>query len=119
MNDDGTEQRRLTSSTSRDYQLAWSPDGKRIAYVSERDGNPEIYVVDVDGTEEEGTQEVRLTFNEFPDLLPAWSPDGKRIAFVSFPSEGGEIYVMDTDGQNQVRLTNYPTRDSDPSWYTH
>ena len=114
MNDDGTEEQRLTSHISKDYQFAWSPDGKRIVYVSERDGNPEIYVVNV-----ESTEEARLTFNEFPDLLPAWSPDGKRIVFVSSASIDGDIYIMDADGENQVRLTDNPAKDSDPSWYTH
>ena len=57
---------------------AWSPDGRRIAFMSDRDENPEIYVMDADGA-----NQTRLTRTELEDSLPAWSPDGRRIAFVS------------------------------------
>ena len=59
-------------------QPAWSPDGGKIAFVSTRDGNPEIYVMNADGT---GV--VNLSTNAASDLGPAWSPDGTRLAFHS------------------------------------
>jgi Tol biopolymer transport system component len=74
-----------------------------LAFVSERDGNCEIYVINADGT---GL--LRLTDAPGFDGDPAWSPDGKRIAFAS--DRGGssdrDIYVMDADGSNVVRRTD-------------
>ena len=87
----------------------------QIAFVSERDGNPEIYVMDADG----GNQQ-NLTNHPSDDRSPSWSPDGKRIVFQSDRdndrSHNIEIYVMDADGSNQINLTNNLTMDEDPSW---
>ena len=74
---------------------AWSPDGRRIAFHSKRDGNPEIYVMNADGS---GV--TRLTYNGARDLVTAWSPDGRRIAFYSNRDGGNwEIYVMNAAGE--------------------
>ena len=84
----------------------------QIVFSSERDGNPEIYVMDTNG----GNQR-RLTNNPDDDWEPSWSPDGKRIAFSSDRDGASEIYVMDADGGNQLNLTNNnPGLDSSPSW---
>ena len=71
-----------------------------LAFVSERDGNSEIYVMNVDGT---GL--LRLTNDVGCDVDPAWSPDGKRIAFASDRAGRSDIYVMNADGSNLVRRT--------------
>ena len=122
MDADGGNQRRLTNNPSRDISPSWSPDGKRIAFESDRDGHPdvipgwftsEIYVMDNDG----GNQQ-KLTNNPSRDTSPSWSPDGKRIAFQS-DRDGNfnvEIYVIDADGSNPQNLTNNPTADYFPSW---
>jgi Tol biopolymer transport system component len=68
----------LTDSPANDYKPAWSPDGTKIAFVSERDNNPEIYVMKADGT-----MQTRLTNNAVKDTLPVWSPDSNLIAFTS------------------------------------
>jgi len=81
-----------------------------LAFVSERDGNSEIYVVNVDGT---GLQ--RLTNDPALDVEPAWSPDGKRIAFASDRAGSWDIYVMDADGSNLVRRTEGGSSFS-PAW---
>ena len=91
----------------------------QIAFVSERDGNHEIYVMDVDGKNQR-----RLTNNVWEDWFPSWSPDGERIVFSSvrdgnFRNDFGitdEIYVMDADGSNQQRLTENLATDWYPSW---
>jgi TolB protein len=68
MNADGTGQTNLTKNVAGDWSPAWSPDGKKIAFVSQRDGNLEIYVMNADGT-----GQTRLTDNPAPDEYPAWS----------------------------------------------
>ncbi|MFN8457011.1 MAG: protein kinase [Anaerolineae bacterium] len=82
-----------------DTAPASSPDGKRIAFMSRRDGNWEIYIVNADGS---GLQ--RLTSDPAEDGLPTWSPDGRVIAFIS--SRGGEwgMWAMTTTGGDQSLL---------------
>lgn len=69
MNADGRLQRRLTRAPRDNSAPAWSPDGRKIAFLSTRDGNPEIYVMNPDGTEQRN-----LTRNPTEDRLVAWSP---------------------------------------------
>jgi Tol biopolymer transport system component len=83
----------------------------KIVYVSERDGNPEIYTMNPDGTEQN-----RLTNNESYDLMPVFSPDGTKIAFVSERDGNPEIYTMNNDGTNQERLTEVTSYDYSPCW---
>ena len=84
-----------------DMWPAWSPDGRRIVFVSTRDGDPEIYVVNADGT---GPR--RLTTTPGRDAHPFWSPDGTKIVFQSPRGDGHtRIFVMDADGSNQRPLT--------------
>ncbi|RME80292.1 MAG: hypothetical protein D6775_16630 [Caldilineae bacterium] len=82
---------------------AASPDGKRIVYMSHKDGNWEIYAADSDGS-----NIVRLTNNGSNDGLPVWSPDGTRIAFVSDRSGQWAIWVMNPDGSGQQQLFALP-----------
>ena len=83
----------------------------QIAFVSDRTGNNEIYVMDINGKNQR-----RLTKNRGGDWSPSWSPDGKRIVFSSGQDGNNEIYVMDADGRNQVNLTNSFQGDFSPSW---
>jgi Tol biopolymer transport system component/phospholipase C len=83
-----------------------------IAFVSDRDGNPEIYSMYWDGD-----HQTRLTSNPGNDRSPAWSPDGKRIAFVSDRTGDDEVWVMNGDGTGAINLTNKPSGDDDhPTW---
>lgn len=91
---------------------AWSPDGTRIAFQSDRDGDMEIYVMSADRSEI-----VQLTDNEATDLYPTWSPDGTRIAFASNRDGNLEIYAMNDDGTEQTRMTDNSASDYLPSWY--
>ena len=122
MDADGGNPQNLTNNPNHDFHAAWSPDGKRIVFSSERDGHfigdfeeitSEIYVMDADG----GNLQ-RLTENRVYDCCPSWSPDGKRIAFSSYGDNHlADIYVMDADGGNQQKLTNHPRNDGNPVWY--
>jgi Tol biopolymer transport system component len=93
---------------------AWSPDGSKIAFKSDRDGNNEIYVMNADGS-----NQVNLTkASSSSERDPAWSPDGSKIAFRSDRDGGNqEIYSMNADGSGQVNLTNNNAAfDADPVW---
>ncbi len=75
---DGNNHRPLTTGRYRDSGARWSPDGERIAYVSNRDGSTQIHVHRL-----EGGIDVRITNLPKPPGLLTWSPDGKSIAYVS------------------------------------
>src|SRR6266478_6212438 len=101
--------------TSSDAKSASRSEASRvigkIAFASDRDGNLEIYVMDLDG----GGQ-TRLTEDPGEDYSPAWSPNGTRLAFVSTRDGNAEIYVMNADGTGQTRLTNNTASDLHPAW---
>jgi len=127
MDTDGSNQQNLTNNPASDHSPSWSPDGKRIVFVSDRAGHAkdgihgrptsEIYVMDADG----GNQQ-NLTNHRADDEYPSWSPDGKRIVFSSDRDQGRddphnyEIYVMDADGGNEQRLTENRNNDWQPVW---
>jgi len=94
-----------------DCYPSFSPDGSRIVYMSERDGNRDLYIMDLRGNDVQ-----RLTEDERHDYEPSWSPDGRKIAFTSRRDGNSEIYVMDADGSNVVRLTDDPGLDWRPVW---
>lgn len=81
----------------------------KIAFVSLRDGNPEIYTMNPDGS-----GQVRLTDNAADDLEPAWSPDGTRIAFISTRDGDHKLFVMNADGTGVSQLTDYDA--GEPAW---
>ena len=111
MRSDGSDPLRLTDGQANDTSPVWSPDGRRIVFVSDRDGNREVYVMNADGNEQ-----LNLSNHPAEDWTPTWSPDGQRIAFASFRDGNWEIYVMDADGANQTRLTQNEAADYSPSW---
>ena len=109
------EEKQLTLDDATSTQAAWSADGRRIAFVTDRDGNPEIYVMNADGTDQ-----TRLTTNPASDSYPTWSPDpsdAARIAFTSTRDGDPEIYVMHADGTDQTRLTFSAGVDQRPDWH--
>lgn len=90
----------------------FSPDGTHIAFVSTRDGNEEIYIMDADGS-----HQTRLTTNPGSDLYPRFSPSGKEIVFFSDRGGDKDIYVMNSDGSGQPeRLTYANGIDGDPAF---
>lgn len=95
---DGTGITHLTQETT-DTNPEASPDGKKVAFMSLRDGNWEIYVMNMDGS---GV--MRLTNDGASDGLPIWSPDGQAIAFASDRDGEWAIWAMNPDGSNQRML---------------
>jgi Tol biopolymer transport system component len=90
---------------------AYSSDGERIAYMSNADGDFDIYVVNLDRGERR-----QLTNAPDRDGTPAWSPDGQRIAFQSFRDGHSQVYVMDADGTNVRNLSSSDSHDEHPFW---
>jgi Tol biopolymer transport system component len=93
-------ERPLMTGPAADLKPVWSPDGRKLAFMSNRDGNFELYVANADGGNVH-----RLTNNPANDFNPAWSPDGRKLAWNSDRSGDFEIYVMNGDGSDVRRLT--------------
>jgi len=77
----------------------YSPNGLKIAFISTHDGDPEIFVMNADGT---GLK--KLTDNADVDAAPSWSPDGGKIVFTSDRGGSFELYRMNADGSQQVMI---------------
>lgn len=101
---DGSDRRKFAGDVgalSHEEYPAWSPDGKRIAWSSTCDGNQELYVAEIDGS-----NRTRLTNDPALDVHPAWSPDGKKICFATNRWGDFEIALMDADGNNVTRVSD-------------
>ncbi len=94
-----------------DDEPAWSPDGRQIAFFSDRDGVGGIYVMNVDGT---GLAPLITTPGV--NRCPSWSPNGHMIAFTSSRDGTDQIYVANADGTAQRRVTDSPEFDVCPRW---
>jgi Tol biopolymer transport system component len=109
---------KTTLLTSDGGEPAISPNGKRIAFVSSRDGDAEIYVMRTDAPEGPNNRPVKLTDNAtYYDSQPDWSPDGSKIVYSS--ARGGneeDIFVMRFDGSGKKNLTRNPARDQHPAF---
>jgi Tol biopolymer transport system component len=105
MNADGSAPRNLTrhrSSDGREGGLVWSPDGRKIAFGTNRDKNNEIYVMNADGRGKR-----RLTRTSQVEFVFSWSPDGRKLAFGREPVKPRwAFFVMNADGSG-VRKVNW------------
>ncbi|HEY4491460.1 MAG TPA: hypothetical protein VI958_05635, partial [Acidobacteriota bacterium] len=90
---------------------SFSPDEKRILFQSNRTGNWEISLINLDGT---GL--TQLTNDPADDVTALFSPDGRKIVFASDRSGNEELYVMNADGNNPENISRDPSSDSHPSW---
>ena len=109
---DGFNHSALTSR-GLDEAPKWSPDGGRLIFISSRDGDRDVYVMDDDG----GNVRV-LTFNSFLDDGANWSADGTQVVFFSvrFGGSIGELFAIGPDGKNESRLTTDFSDDAWPAW---
>ena len=101
---------RLTDNPEGNFEPAVSADGERVAFVSSRDGNAEVYRMKSDGSEQ-----TRLTNFALDDWGPLWAPDGKTIAFLSNREQIDRIFLMGADGSDPRRFTadKAPVREPD------
>lgn len=106
INADGTGLKQLTDSPANDFDPSWSPDGTLIAFRSERNGEPEIWLMDIDGTDQR-----RLTAG----FSPAWSPDGSLIAFAGPAGSNGGLTLIRPDGTGLRQLPDAAGGEY-PSW---
>jgi Tol biopolymer transport system component len=98
-------------STQGQENAQYSPDGKRVAFASERSGGLGIWASDVDGS-----NLVQISNPREESRNPQWSPDGKKIAFQSSPADQSEIYVADLSERIPRKLVTNVSRLSWPTW---
>jgi TolB protein len=103
----------ITILKSRDAILSpsWSPDGKRIAYVSFESGRSKIYMQGV-------ADQQRQLIADYPGIngAPAWAPDGRRLALALSKDGNADIYILDLDTHRLQQLTRNPAIDTEPAW---
>jgi TolB protein len=117
MRADGSDLRRLTDHPAYDGEPAWAPDGASIAFSSNRDGDLDIYVLDV------ASGQIRqITDSPAPDYQPTWAPDSRQLAFTSWRDGNQEIYAIGLSDSSlfgpapALNLTDHPAPDHSPAW---
>ena len=103
---DGGEATNLTNNNTQDAAPSWSPDGKKLAFQSDRSGSWDICLMNADGSDF-----TILTSNPSNDISPRWSPTGQRIAFRSNRDGNWELYVIRADGTGLTNISNNPDGD--------
>ncbi len=113
LNSDGSagDVTRISSAVVYNADPAWSPDGTAIAFTAQRDGNGELYLLDLDGGEAR-----RLVEHPGWDEYPAWSPDGSSLAFQTYSGGNWEIFALDMHTGSLRNLTQHRARDEQPAW---
>jgi len=102
----------LIPSTSSEFAPEYSPDGKRIAFESDRTGNLEIWTCQSNGE----NCSTLTSFGTQATGIPNWSPDGRQIVFYSRPKQHAQIYVMNSEGGGLQRLTDDAWENFFPVW---
>lgn len=117
---DGGGRIRLTDNHVADHSPSWSPDGQHIAFISDRDGRAEVFVMGSDGS-----HPTRISRTEgVSDSPPVWSPDGQRLCFAAYDSQESDdlgafvehLYIVSRDGRTQYRLTSLSGHEEKPRW---
>jgi hypothetical protein len=108
---DGGRPRQRTTDAAEDGYPDRSPNGKRIAFCSHRDGNRDVFVMLADGSDP-----INATSNNILDDDPAWSPDGREIAYSTNRDGNFEIDTQQANGFRPTRRTIDGARDETPDW---
>ena len=112
MNADGTQQMQLTKDPSNELEPSWSPDGGKIAFISDRNGqNFDIYVMNADGSNVR-----QLTDDSANEFGPVWSPDGKQIVFNSDRNGNVQLFMINIDGSHLMQLTKDSSNSAYADW---
>lgn len=109
--DDGRKLLKISSFRGLNVGASPSADGKKLALTLSKDGNSEIYIMNVDGS-----QLRRITHSHAIDSSPTWAPDSRTLAFVSDRSGFPQIYRVDINGGAPVRLTFQGNYNQSPAW---
>lgn len=120
MNADGSNIKYLATLTNIEtldiieaLSISWSPDGAKIAFTSDRQGNFDLFTINVDGT---NLSNITNSANTL-EALPSWSPDGGSIGFIALDQNNRQqLYVMKSDGSDSRKITNFPYNSSNPDW---
>ena len=108
---DGANEQVLLKSSEPIISPAWSPDSKKIAYVSFETGMAKVFIQDI------GTGERELVLlNDNQISSPAWSPDGKLLSLTLYQDGNAEIYILNLLNKNLTRLTKHYSIDTESSW---
>ena len=112
MDYDGEDLNQITRNKSLNLSPAWSPDGKRLAFVSYKKGTPRLYLYNGD---DGSTNDLSPPGSELC-VAPDWSPDGRLIAFSSASQGESEIYLLDVAAGSSRRITHSKGADTSPAW---
>lgn len=116
----GRYRRRLIKGSGLDVDPSFSPDGKWLAFVSGRYGNPHIFRATLNWNSDKlrVVDDKRLTYAGWYNANPAWSPDAKKIAFAGYDKDIDrfDIFLMNADGSNLERMTLNKGDNESPSW---
>ena len=117
MSADGKTIRRLTTDPGRDTFPDWSPDGKQLSFISDRDGSRDLFVIDANGENQRQLTNQQLLPRTSKGYVQwqQWSPDGQEIAFTYNPGadQGTSIYIIQPDGSGLRQLVD---RAAEPAW---
>ncbi|WDE08719.1 PD40 domain-containing protein [Thalassomonas viridans] len=105
---DGKNISHLTDNKAEEWHPEVSPDGKQIAFMSDREGGYDIYVMNIDGSNQK-----RLTYSKAADWYPSWSPDGSKLIFSSDTGKYFDIYMVNKDDSSVQKII---TNGSQAAW---
>jgi TolB protein len=109
MNEDGSEKKPVTETSSSSISPSWSADGKKIVFTSNKDGQYKIYIMNSNGSD-------TIKLSDSLAYSPTWSPDSNKIVFY-YTDADQEIYIINSNGTGLIKLTDNALNDILPVWF--